>query len=451
LTLDGRELEQMDCRQALQWITGLAAFGYQFGLTRIGELMTELGNPHHCLPVVHIGGTNGKGSTAAMIASMLSEAGYRVGLFTSPHLHHYLERTRIGSRHIPAEQFARLASRVRAACTAITARGGEHPTEFEVNTAISLLYFTMEEVDLAVIEVGLGGAIDSTNIIANSLVSVITNVGMDHMEYLGNTIEEIALVKAGIIKQGGRVVTAAERPEALAVIRQVSAAQGATVWQVGKDIVWEEVRFHRQGIGLNLYSRQKSYPRLNIPLLGRHQVYNAATAVLAVEILGGAGYPVPDQAVAGGLAKTRWPGRMEIIQGNPPVVLDVAHNPDGAAALRQAMADHFPGVWPQRTVLLLGILADKDRQGVVDILLPGLQGVVVTRPPSTRAGDWRQVAAMAAAHCPQVLQVEDIGQGLVQAREMVGPDGLLCVTGSFYTVGAVRKELLKDGASPVEL
>lgn len=230
----------MDYRESLEFLKHLTKFGFNMGLERIEELTRRCGLPQERLRFFHIGGTNGKGSVAAMVTAILEEAGYRVGLFTSPHLHSYTERMRINGRSIPEERLAKLLTWFRPLLEEMVAAGCEHPTEFEVLTAAALKYFADEGVELVVLEVGLGGAIDSTNVIPASLVSCITNVGMDHMEYLGNSIEAIARVKAGIIKKGGTVVTAARRPEALAVIEDVCREKGATLYVVGRDVTWQE-------------------------------------------------------------------------------------------------------------------------------------------------------------------------------------------------------------------
>ncbi|KKM09006.1 folylpolyglutamate synthase [Clostridiales bacterium PH28_bin88] len=424
--------------EAIDFLKGLAKFGFRFGLDRIIRLLDMLGNPQCKLKVIHVGGTNGKGSTSAMIAGILQSAGYRVGLFTSPHLHSYTERTRVNGEDIPEEKMAELITRLKPLLERMVAEGHEHPTEFEVNTALSLLYFYEERVDVVVLEVGLGGAIDSTNVIADPLVAVITNVGMDHMDYLGNTIEEIAKVKAGIIKPRGLVVTASDREEALAVIEDTCREQQAELFRVGRDITWTEGEANRQGIRFSLSGLNGHYPELYLPLLGRHQVVNAATAVLAVEVLEQRGIAVSQESIRIGLARTVWPARLEVAQNDPTVLLDVAHNYDGAVSLRRALEEFFRY---RRLILVIGMLGDKEREKVMGVLSPVAHTVVVTRPLSPRAGDWRELARLAERHAPEVYVMEDVRQAVSLALSFALPEDLVCVTGSFYTVAEARKWL----------
>ncbi|MHB1421276.1 MAG: bifunctional folylpolyglutamate synthase/dihydrofolate synthase, partial [Bacillota bacterium] len=242
----------MDYQEALEFLTNLTKFGMNFGLDRITYLLSQLGNPHCYLKYVHVGGTNGKGSTVAMVTEVLKSAGLKVGSFTSPHLHAYAERTRINGIAISPERVAELLTRMRPVLEKMESDGYEHPTEFEVTTALSFLYFWEEAVDIVILEVGLGGAIDSTNVIDVPLVAVITNIGMDHMDYLGHSLEEIARVKSGIIKKGCRVVTATGREEALEIIIQTCREKQAELYQVGRDSTWERLSYSVEGQYFNI-------------------------------------------------------------------------------------------------------------------------------------------------------------------------------------------------------
>lgn len=425
----------MQYQEALAYLQNLTKFGFNFGLERITELLRRLGNPHRHLKVVHVGGTNGKGSTVAMLDSMLRAAGWRVGTFTSPHLHRYTERYRINGEEIAEERVAELIARLQPHLDAMVAEGFEHPTEFEVSTAMAMQYFYEEKVDFLVLEVGLGGAIDSTNVVT-PLVAVITNVAMDHMDYLGHTVEEIASVKAGIIKRKVPVVTAARDPAALAVIRKAAADQDARLVEVGRDITWQALDHGPGGQGLTIYGMAGTYENLYLPLLGRHQLVNAATAVAAAELLAVvADFSLTPQAVREGLARTVWPARLEVVRTRPTVLIDGAHNHDGALALRQALEDYFPR---QEKVFVLGILGDKERTKVVETLMPLARAVVVTRPNSPRAGDWQQVAAVCAQLVPEVYVIEDITRAVDKALTLTKPDELLCITGSLYMVAEAR-------------
>jgi len=430
----------VDYREAIQYLTDLTKFGYNFGLGRIEHLMGLLGNPHHRLRFIHVGGTNGKGSTSVMIASILQSAGYKTGLFTSPHLHSYTERTKINGRDIPEVRVAALIERLRPLLEQMVREGHEHPTEFEVNTALSLLYFAEEEVDFAVLEVGLGGAIDSTNIIPAPLVAVITNVGMDHMEYLGNTVGEIAQVKAGIIKSEGLVVTAARHPEALTAIKEKCKEEAAFLYHVDDLMAWEEIKVDSTGCLFNLKGSTRLYQELFLPLVGRHQLINAATAVLTIEVLERKGVRILAGAVKEGLANTSWPARLEVFGHSPAILIDVAHNYDGAVTLEKALQEFFRH---KELVLLIGMLADKEREKVLRLLAPLARFVVVTKPLSPRAGDWQEMGRMASRYTASVFLEEDVHLALNKAISLAGPDDLVCATGSFYTIAEIRSLLIQ--------
>lgn len=430
----------MKYREAMEYMQNLTKFGYNFGLGRITELLRRFDNPHLKLRVVHVGGTNGKGSTSAMIYSILRESGYRVGLYTSPHLHSYTERFCINRSRIPEETVADLIAELRPQLDDMVKNGFEHPTEFEVGTALAFIYFYREKVDFLVLEVGMGGAIDSTNVVVPSL-AVITNVAMDHMEYLGNTVREIASVKAGIIKKGIPLVTAAGG-EALEVILERSGELGAPVITVGRDVRWREVNHGLDGQRLDIYGLKGEYKNIFIPLLGRHQQVNAATAVAAVEVLQDKNLVRPGCSIEEGLARTVWPARLETVRLNPTVVIDAAHNYDGAVSLRRAISEYFPG---RRTVLVLGMLGDKERSKVVAELAPLAAAVVVTRPNSPRAGDWQLLADEARKYVDRVEAVEVIADAVRAGMDAAGPDDLVVITGSFYMVAEAREMFVPQG------
>lgn len=429
----------MNFDEAMDYLRGLTKFGINLGLGRIEELLRRLGDPHRSgVKIVHIGGTNGKGSTTAMLSDILREAGYRVGSFTSPHLHSYTERYRINGAQIEPEQAAALLSELRPHLDAMVAEGYEHPTEFEVSTALAFMYFTSEKVDYLLLEVGLGGAIDSTNV-APSMLSVITNVAMDHMDYLGHTIREIAAVKAGIIKPGIPVVTAASG-DGLQVIESVCAERGCRLTRVGRDVTWEAVSHSLGGQRFSVAGLKGPYNDLTIKLLGRHQQVNAATAIAAAENLIDTGAVISAEAVRNGLASSTWPGRLEILRQKPLTIIDGAHNFEGARSLRCALDEYFQG---KSMVLVIGMLGDKEREKVVGELAPLARAVVVTRPNSPRAGNWRELAGEARRCAPEVYCHESVEDALNQAEALAGPDDLVCITGSLYMVAEAREKLLK--------
>lgn len=424
----------MEYKAALNYIENLTRFGINLGLERINFLLRRLGDPHLSLPVVHVGGTNGKGSTAAMLASILQAAGYRTGLFISPHLHSYTERFTINGQAISPAAFAALVEEIKPVVEAMVAAGQEPPTEFEFLTAMAFLYFLRQGVDLLVLEVGLGGDLDSTNVVPDPLVSIITNVGYDHMDRLGGTLTEIARAKAGIIKPGGYVVTAASG-EALAVIEDRCREVQARLFPVFKETSWELHEDTPHGQYFTVSALGRTYPRLFLPLRGPHQLVNAATAILAGEVLGRyRGLTVTAEAVAQGLAGVRWPGRLEVVAANPTIVLDVAHNRDAALALRKALAQFRY----RHLILVVALLGDKERETFMEILAPLAKAVVVTRPLSPRAGTWEEVAAFARRHTREVYLEQEIAAALAKARALAEPPDLILVTGSFYMVGEAR-------------
>lgn len=427
----------MDFDQAIEYLQNLTKFGFNFGLGRITELLKRLGNPHLELKVIHVGGTNGKGSTTTMLCSILKEAGYRAGAFTSPHLRCYTERYSINGCAIAKQDLARVITELKPHLESMAQEGFEHPTEFEVGTAAAFLYFSRQKVDYLVLEVGLGGAIDSTNVVL-PLVSVITNVAMDHMDYLGNTIREIAGVKAGIIKAGVPLVTAASG-EALEVIEEVCKEKNSPLLLVGRDVTWTEEYFSPTGQVVAIRGKNGSYNGLTIPLRGRHQQINAATAVAAAELLARGGALINPEAMARGLAGTAWPARLETMLESPLVLVDAAHNYDGAVSLKKALNDYYSH---RGIILVLGMLGDKERSRVVDVLTPGARAVVVTRPNSPRAGDWDMLAREAGRHVARVFMIEDIREAVKFGLGLAGENDLVCVTGSFYMVAEAREMLL---------
>ena len=425
-------------REAKDYLTNLTKFGMNFGLGRIEELLKRLGNPEERLRVVHVGGTNGKGSTTMMIAEILEDAGYRVGVFTSPHLHDYRERITINGEMIPKKDVIRLINTLKPHLEELVQSGIEHPTEFEVSTAMALQYFAEEKVDFAIIEVGLGGAIDSTNVV-KPLIAVITNVGMDHMDYLGDTIEEIARVKAGIIKSKAITVTAANKPEVLEVIREKAAQVNSPLWVVGEDVQWESRWCGELEQEFDLIGLRGVYKKLRLRLVGEHQIINAATAVTVVELLKYEyGVNIERRNIYEGLRKTVWPGRLELLALNPKVLIDGAHNVDGANSLAKAL-NLFQR---KRLVLCIGMLGDKEREKVVDILVPFADEVIVTKPNSPRAGNWEYLQELIREKGKPVQAIEDPSQAVAEAFRRLDKDDMLCVTGSLYMIAEARQALL---------
>ncbi|HHT63073.1 MAG: bifunctional folylpolyglutamate synthase/dihydrofolate synthase [Bacillota bacterium] len=425
----------MNYQESIEYLKSLTTFGINLGLGRIKNLLSRLGSPEKELNFVHVAGTNGKGSTCAMLASILDRSGLKVGLFTSPHIHSYTERIRINGREIREDEISQLITEIRVPLDEMVREGVEHPTEFEVTTALALLYFARQQVDIAILEAGLGGAIDSTNVVMPRL-SIITNIGMDHMDYLGLTLEDIARVKAGIIKPGRDVITATDEPQAIRVIKEKAREENAPLWEYGKDFQVEPVSDSLEGQIFNCRVKETYFSGLKITLLGQHQLINASLAVAAAVKLG-----VGADAIRKGLAGTEWPCRLEMVRHHPLVVIDAAHNHHGIKVLVQALKDYWPR---QRKVLLLGMLADKERDKVVGEIAPLVEKVVVTKPNSPRAGKWQEVAEFVRPYVKkEVVIEEDISRAVDKALELTGDEEMLLITGSIYMVSEARAHLLQ--------
>ena len=428
----------MDYRQALHYIMGLEKFGIRPGLQRMEALLAALGHPERQMGhSVHVVGTNGKGSTASFLNQILLAAGKRVGLFTSPHIGELPERFRIQGLAPSHPDFAAAVGRIAQACEQVVRAGVEHPTEFEVQTALATLLFAQAGTEFAVLEAGLGGGLDSTHA-AHGMDIILTNVGYDHMQYLGDTLEEIAASKVGILSEGGFLLTgAAGRP--LQIIQNEARAKRASCLALGQEIdCGFATDFGRAGQSFWLQSPFGSLGDLRIRLLGRHQLANAALAVTMAQKLG-----VPEAAIRQGLEKTVWPGRLEFLQipNAPPILLDGAHNPEGMAALAAALPLYSEG---RRIVALISMLGDKAAEQALPHLFPLLSAVVVCKPPlEARAGDWRHLAQLAQQAGLPVLAEADIASALELALGQCGTTDMLLVCGSLYLLAEARGYLLR--------
>jgi dihydrofolate synthase / folylpolyglutamate synthase len=397
----------------------------RFGLKSITGILSRLDNPQKSYKTIIIAGTNGKGSTAAMTASILHSAGYKVGLYTSPHLVDVRERIVVGGKKISRKEFIQTIAYVRDKI--------EQPvTYFEFLTAAAFVYFQNQEVDIAVLEVGLGGRLDATNV-CNPLVSVITNIAFDHTAYLGNTLESISCEKAGIIKQKGICLTAAKQKDVLKILKEICLRRHAKLYRVGCDInikKQENNFFTYQGFNRNLKN-------LTIPLRGEHQLSNAALALATIEICEGKGFHVDDTSVHAGLQNTRWEARLEVMQENPLFLLDGAHNPAGISVLcRSLKKDYFY----RRLILIFGALADKDYRRMLGKIAPLASKIILVQLKSKRAVPLNDLMKTAKkTGCP-VFAAENVHQAIVRAWTLAGKRDLICATGSFYLAGEVKQE-----------
>lgn len=431
----------MDYRQSLHYIMGLEKFGIRPGLQRMDALLAALGHPQRRMGhIIHIVGTNGKGSTASFLNQILLAAGKRVGLFTSPHIGELPDRFHIQGQPPSQQDFAAAVDRIAQACEQVVRAGVEQPTEFEVQTALAVLLFAQAGTEFAVLEAGLGGGLDSTHA-AHGMDVILTNVGYDHMQYLGNTLEEIASSKVGILSKGGFLLTgAAGKP--LQIIQNEARAKQASCLALGQEIDYGfSADFGREGQSFWLQSPFGTLMDLRIRLLGRHQLANAALAVTMAQKLG-----VPEIAIRQGLEETVWPGRLEFLQipNAPPILLDGAHNPEGMAALAAALPLYSDG---RRIVALISMLGDKAVEQSLGYLFPLLSAVVVCKPPlEARAGDWQHLAQLAQAAGLPALVEADIGPALELALDQCGPTDMLLGCGSLYLLAEARGYLLQRTA-----
>ena len=403
-----------------------------FDLARVEKLLALLDDPHLRFKSIHIAGTKGKGSVAAMSESILRAAGYRTGLYTSPHLHTFRERIQVDGRLIPKETVASLTERLQPLVSRI-----EGITTFEIMTALGFLYFVEQEVELAVLEVGMGGRLDATNVV-NPLVAIITSLSYDHTDILGETLPLIAREKAGIIKDKALVVSAPQVPEAMAVIEEVCRERDAELTVIGRDWAWEAGEASLEGQWFRVTSSEFRVPssELWIPLLGRHQVVNAAVAVAAVEKLRQRGINVPEASVGEGLRRVRWPGRLEILGHEPLVVVDGAHNGDSAEKLVAAMRELFPH---RKLILVFGALMGHSVPDMLEALLPVADKVILTRANRLRAVATSDLLQEVHVRHREAETAETVAEALERALALANSSDLICATGSLSIVTETRE------------
>ena len=403
----------------------------KFDLGRMVRFLDLLGNPHQAYPVIHVAGTKGKGSTAALVASALRAAGYHTGFYTSPHLQDYTERVQVDGQPISPGVLAVLVEELKPVVAQI-----ERLTTFEITTALGFVYFARQNVDIAVIEVGLGGRLDATNVV-NPLVSVITSLSLDHMAVLGDTLAKIAFEKAGIIKPGRPVVLSPQHDEARAVIETVAAERGCQLFEVGREYGYAEGSHSLEGQSFTAWRAGQPPLELRIPLLGQHQVENAATAYAVLDAARAQGLKIDDEQISRGFASVVWPGRFEILQRSPLLIVDSAHNRDSAQRLRQALDDYLPG---QPVILIYGASEDKDIEGMFAELMPRVSRVIATQSVHPRAAQIDQLVDLAARHDRPAEAVVPVEQAVARALSLAGaePGTAVVAAGSLFIAAAVR-------------
>jgi dihydrofolate synthase / folylpolyglutamate synthase len=415
----------------------------KFDLDRMRKFAGLLGHPEHNFKCIHVAGTKGKGSISALMANVLKKAGYKTGLYTSPHLEDYCERIQVNNQAISHEGFVDLVEEIKPFVEQV-----EKLSTFELTTALAFLYFARQNVDVAVIEVGLGGRLDATNII-DPLVSVITSISMDHMAVLGDTIEKIAVEKGGIIKSGRPLVVSPQKSEVMEIFNQIAHEKQTPVYQTGKDF-WYRPLEHT--LEKQTFSAGKSSLNgdggitFTIPLLGQHQVENATTALAALQIANQYGLSISNEAIQQGFSDVFWPGRFEVLGHHPLVIVDSAHNRDSALRLKETLDDYLPG----KTVLLVfGASEDKDVAGMFDELAPDVCKVIATQSIHPRAMETEIIAQIAHNHNLPVEKINMIEDALQKALEDAKlNDTAVLVTGSLFVVAAVR-EVWKNFGLPL--
>ena len=416
----------MNYSEALSYIHSVCWKGSVPGLSRTRELLGKLGNPEQSLKFIHIAGTNGKGSTAAMLASILEEAGYTVGLYTSPFINRFNERMQVNHTCIGDEELAELTDYVRPYADSMA----DSPTEFELITAIAMEFFKRKHCDIVVLEVGMGGALDSTNVIDTPEVAVIAAMGFDHTRELGSTMTEIASAKAGIIKPHGDVVIYGQNPEAEAVFERVAAEQHSTLSRPDySQLIPGDFSLEGQSFSYG------TWKDLRIPLVGAYQLNNAAVVLTAVEVLRRKGWSISDDAVREGLAHTRWPARFEVLHRDPVFIVDGGHNPHGIKATAESLQRIFPG---QKFVFVTGVLADKDVEHILGLIVPMARRFYTVTPPNPRAMQADVLAQRIQAMGADAIPCNSIPQAVASAMDFAGPDGVVCALGSLYMSGDVR-------------
>lgn len=428
----------MNYKEAEDFIKSTMKFGSKLGLDNMKMLIELLDNPHNKLKVIHVAGTNGKGSTCAFINGILKEAGYKVGLYTSPSIEGFTGRIKINNENISEYKFADLANKVKNKIEIMVAKGMSHPTEFEIVTAMALLYFYEQAVDFVVLEVGLGGRLDATNIVDNPLLSIITPIGYDHTEYLGDTLGKIAFEKAGIIKENNLVLSSRQEKEAMEVIEEVSKNKKSEIVKIDLSTLdIHESELYGQKFSIEIVG--ENYKNVNIKLIGLHQIENACLALTAIELLRKyKKIKIDKDKVYDGLMKTTWPGRFEIISNSPITIIDGAHNVHAAVRLKETINRVIPN---KSITLVIGMLGDKDINGVLENIIPLCKEIVVTEPNNSRAltvDELVQKIEKLNSNTHKSLNIED---AIKKAYAISKTDQVVLIAGSLYLIEKVRNIL----------
>lgn len=426
----------MNYKEALKYIEETHKFGIRLGLDNMTKLLDLLGNPQDNLNIIHMSGTNGKGSTCSFITSILKEAGYKVGLYTSPFLETFTERIRINGENIPEEDVARIISLIKEKIEQMVKEGYSYPTEFEIVTTMAFYYYYEQNVDYVALEVGLGGRYDATNIIKSSQVSVIGSISLDHTNILGDNISKIAYEKGGIIKENGVAIVYNQSDEVKNVIKQICYDKNATYIETNfDDIDIKKSDIYSQVYDVTIFD--ESYENIEIKLIGEHQINNSILALTVIKYLEcNKGLKIDDKSIRRGLINTKWPGRIEKISENPLFIIDGAHNEDGALSLAKAIDKNFKD---RNLTLLIGMLEDKDIDSVLDILIPKFNKVITTTPDNPRAIDSSKLKGKILRYTDNVVDKKDIEEALNYTLESSNDNDVIISAGSLYMIGSIRR------------
>ncbi len=423
---------------AIEYLRGTLKYGSKLGLESIKYLLNLLGDPQKDLKVIHIAGTNGKGSTGAVINSILTEEGYRVGVFSSPYIEKINEMIRLNNYEIEDSDFAKVTERVKEKADSMVKEGREHPTEFEILTAMAFTYFKEKQVDFVLLEVGLGGRLDSTNVIESPLVSVFTSISLDHINILGNSLRDIAMEKAGIVKEDSIVVSYPQKREVFEVIERECRNKNSKLYIANTENI--DIKFcDERGTSFDIDILGEKYTDLMIGLLGEHQVMNATLSLTVIKILiDYYNVKISLDSIYEGMKNVKWKGRLEIVDKNPTLLIDGAHNLEGARALRRAVEKIFKY---KRLIIVIGILGDKDVDGILNEIIPLGDMVIITEPNNPRALSIEDLGGKISSFGKDFFATKSIKEAVAKSLLISEKDDLILFCGSLYLIGDIKKEL----------
>ena len=429
----------MNFQESVSFLDSLSTGGIRLGLENTRRILQYLGNPQEKVPSVHVAGTNGKGSTCAFVQSILKASGYKTGLYTSPHFLDIRERFQINGKQISQKKFSDLVCVVRRATEMLKLP----VTYFEFGTVMAFLYFAEEDVDWSVIEVGLGGRLDATNL-CKSRISIITSIALDHEKYLGSDLSEIGFEKASIIRKNGTVVADIQTEAVAKVVRDIVIDRRANLLQFGQDFNASRVFIGSRNQLMNYSDDKHQLGKLQVPLIGEHQIHNAGLAVSACFALKGEADKLTERSIRKGLESTQWPGRLEIVGDSPVILLDGAHNPESAKKMTVSLKEHFSFC---KCIMIVAIMGDKAIEKITSILSETADQIILTGLQNSRAMDPKALREIFEKYDKPIEIIEEISYAISLAKKMAGPEDLICITGSLFTVAEAMRLFAHDSFS----